>query len=233
MYQDVLTRINESEMVLVGIGCELSCYHGIDWNAYKESSDWKELFLTDEESGKDEIRGFYQFLSNILMGKNYFIITTNVDDLIFESDLKPERIVAPCGSKNRLQCRCKGEEGLIKTPEQFYDMADVCICEKCGYAYEPNIYNKKYYNESGYLKQWNLYNKWLQGTLNKKLTILELGCDFSFLSIIRLPFEKIALINQKSFYYRINGHFPQITAELKEKMKSIPCTPQDFFKKLN
>lgn len=233
MYQDVLTRINESEMVLVGIGCELSCYQGIDWNTYKELSDWKELFLTDEERSKNEIHAFYQFLSSILLGKNYFIITTNVDDLIYESDLKPERIVAPCGSKNRLQCRCKGEEGLIKAPEQFYNMADICICKKCGYAYEPNIYNKKYYNESGYLKQWNLYNKWLQGTLNKKLTILEFGCDFSFLSIIRLPFEKIALINQKSFYYRINGHFPQITAELKEKMKSISCTPQDFFKKQN
>lgn len=231
MYQDVLTQINESQMILVGIGNELSCYHGIDWNVEKEFSDWKEIFLTNEESSQNEIQGFYKILSDILNGKNYFIITTNVDDLIYESGLKPERIVAPCGSKNRLQCRCEGEDGLIKTPKQYYDAASACICEKCGYAYEPNIYNKNYYNENGYLKQWHLYNKWLQGTLNRKLTILELGCDFSFMSLIRLPFEKIALINQKSFYYRINGHFPQITGELKEKMKSVFCMPQEFFKK--
>lgn len=231
MYQDVLTRINESEMILVGIGEELSCYPGIDWNVYKEWSDWKEFFLSSETKDKSEIQAFYQFLGSILTRKNYFIITTNVDDLIYEFDLKPERIVAPCGSKNRLQCRCEGEEGLIKASEQYYSMVDACVCEKCGHVYEPNIYNKNYYNESGYLKQWNLYNKWLQGTLNKKLTILELGCNFSFLSVIRLPFEKIAMINQKSYYYRINGRFPQVTAELKEKMKSISCMPQEFFKK--
>lgn len=229
MYQDVLTRINESEMILVGIGDELSCYHGIDWNVYKELADWKKIFLTVEENDRDEIQTFYQILSNILKGKNYFIITTNIDDLIYESDLKQERIVAPCGSKNRLQCRCAGEEGLIEAPKQYYNAASACICENCGCVYEPNIYNKNYYNETGYLKQWNLYNKWLQGTLNKKLTILELGCDFSFMSVIRLPFEKIALINQKSYYYRINRNFPQITAELKGKMESVSCLPQKFF----
>lgn len=231
MDRDILAQINDSEMILVGIGNELAYHHTIDWNAHKEYSDWKEIFSVDDRERKAEIQNFYRTLSEILGGKNYFIITINVDDLIYESGLKPGRIVAPCGSKNRLQCRCEGEEGLIKAEEKFYDAGGENICEKCGHAYEPNIYNTDYYNESGYLKQWDLYHKWLQGTLNKKLTILEFGCDFSLLSIIRLPFEKIAMINQKAVYYRINGRFPQVTAELKEKMRSVCCTPQEFLNK--
>ncbi|MCM1468047.1 MAG: hypothetical protein NC086_07860 [Alistipes sp.] len=229
MDRDILDQINDSEMILVGIGNELAYHLTIDWNTHKEYSDWKEIFSVDDRERKTEIQNFYRTLSEILEGKNYFIITINVDDLIYESGLRSERIVAPCGSKNRLQCRCEGEEGLVTAEEKFYDIGGGKICEKCGHAYEPNIYNTDYYNESGYLKQWNLYHKWLQGTLNKKLTILEFGCDFSLLSIIRLPFEKIAMINQKAVYYRINGRFPQVTAELKEKMKAVCCTPQEFF----
>lgn len=231
MYQDILAQINDCEMILVGIGNELAYHHKIEWNTHKEYSDWRKIFSEDDKGRKKEIQEFYHILGKILDGKNYFIITINVDDLIYESELNSGRIVAPCGSKNRLQCRCEGEEGLIKAPENFYDTNAQRVCEKCSYTYEPNIYNTDYYNENGYLKQWNLYNKWLQGTLNKKLVILEFGCDFSLLSIIRLPFEKIAMINQKAVYYRINGHFPQVTAELKEKMKSVCCTPQEFLKK--
>ncbi len=244
MYQDILSRIDNSEMILVGIGNELASYKPIDWNTYKIGKkqhndlsneahcEWKELFSEDKEKCRDDIHIFYQVLNKILDKKNFFIITTNVDDFIYESELNPVRIVAPCGSKNRLQCRCEGEAGIIQAPEDFYLSEGDYRCEKCQSSYEPNIYNKIYYNETGYLKQWNLYNKWLQGTLNKKLLILEFGCDFSLLSLIRLPFEKIALINQKAVYYRINGKYPQVTAELKDKMISVACTPQEFAKQI-
>ena len=52
------------------------------------------------------------------------------------------------------------------------------------------------------------------------------------LSIIRLPFEKIVMINQKSFYYRVNDRFPQVTAELKDRMKSIKAEPAEFVREL-
>lgn len=232
MYQDILNKIKDSEMILVGIGSELACHKIIDWNSHKEYSDWKKIFSIDREKDREDIITFYKKLQELLDKKNYFIITLNVDDVIYESQLNTQRIVAPCGSKNRLQCRCGGEEGIIQAPEHFYISGEKRCCEKCGAGYEPNIYNTDYYNETGYLKQWNLYNKWLQGTLNKKLLILEFGCDFSLLSLIRLPFEKIAMINQKAFYYRINGRFPQVTAELKDKMESVACTPQEFGKRI-
>ena len=58
-------------------------------------------------------------------------------------------------------------------------------------------------------KQWDLYNKWLSATLNKKLMLIELG-EVLIPNLIRLPFEKVTFINQKSVLYRINGQMPQL-----------------------
>lgn len=224
---NVLDKINDSEMILIGIGNEVSFLDKVNYSKKYTKNEWKNIVTSLSEFRKKEIIDFYNKLAKILDKKNYFIVTTNVDGLIYESELNPVRIVAPCGNVNRLQCACEGEIGLIDSINDFFDSNEY-KCERCNKEFEPNVYNPEYYNEEGYLKQWNLYNKWLQGTLNKKLLVLEMGCDFSMLSIIRMPFEKIVLINQKAYYFRINNKFPQITAELKERMNSYESSCFDF-----
>ena len=59
-----------------------------------------------------------------------------------------------------------------------------------------NVYAENY-DESGYLDQWGHYRKWLQGTLNRRLFVLELGVGMRFPSVVRWPFEKVAFFNQK------------------------------------
>lgn len=228
MYRELLKKIEESDMILIGVGAEAS--FPFEFNSLKkyEKEDWKEYVRQAKGKKRDSILSFYNSMEQIISKKNYFVITTNIDGLIYESRINPVRIVAPCGNVHKLQCRCSGADGIIDAPAGYFDGEQLLTCPRCGKTYEPNVYNKEYYNEDGYLKQWNLYNKWLQGTLNKKLLVLEIGCDFSMLSIIRLPFEKIVLINQKAFYYRVNDRFPQMTAELKERMKAIKADPFIF-----
>ena len=67
------------------------------------------------------------------------------------------------------------------------------------------------------MQDWESYMKWLQGTLNKKLLVLELGVGLQFPSVIRWPFEKIANLNKKAKFYRINEKLYQLTEELSEK----------------
>ena len=43
---------------------------------------------------------------------------------------------------------------------------------------------------------WETYTKWLQGTLNRNLVILELGVGMELPQLIRFPFEKVAYFNQ-------------------------------------
>ncbi len=77
-------------------------------------------------------------------------------------------------------------------------------------------------------KQWDLYNKWLSATLNKRLLIIELGEDFNQPNVFRWPFERIVAINQKSFMYRVNSTFYQLPAELGDRAKSIKCDAAEF-----
>ena len=65
-------------------------------------------------------------------------------------------------------------------------------------------------------KQWDFYNKWLSSSLAKKLVIVELGEDFSNPNVIRWPFERIVMINQKAKMYRVHSTFYQIPDDLKE-----------------
>ena len=82
--------------------------------------------------------------------------------------------------------------------------------------------------EEGYQKQWEKYTKWLQGTLNKKLCILELGVELNLPSIIRWPFEKVAFYNQKASFFRVNESLYQMTENLSDKGVSIAKNAVDF-----
>ncbi|MDD3795431.1 MAG: hypothetical protein PHE06_05595 [Lachnospiraceae bacterium] len=70
-------------------------------------------------------------------------------------------------------------------------------------------------------EQWNAYLSWLSATLGHRLCILELGVGFANPQVIRWPFEKTAVFNQKSSFVRVNQKFPQLSEELAGKGISI------------
>ena len=72
---------------------------------------------------------------------------------------------------------------------------------------------------------WETYTKWLQGTLNRNLVILELGVGMELPQLIRFPFEKVAYFNQKSCLYRVHSHLYHMTEEIKERGYSVPMHP--------
>lgn len=81
-------------------------------------------------------------------------------------------------------------------------------------------------------KQWDLYNKWLSATLNKKLLILELGEGFLNPNVFRWPFEKVTFINQKAEFFRVNKLLPQIPENICERAHSVNCSSYDFLVQL-
>lgn len=171
MLQKIRQDMEESDLILIGIGTEFS---GKNQDAAR-------------------VQQAYHTLRQWLGEKNYFIVTLNTDDLIFESGLKKERIVAPCGS------------------------------EKAG-----NVVTDEAYDESWYLPQWNKYRLWLQGTVNKKLCILELGVGFEYPTVIRFAFEKIAYFNQKCRMYRVHESLAQLTPEIKDRCTGISQNAVSF-----
>jgi hypothetical protein len=76
MLEQIKGHVKDAELILVGIGEEFSI----------------------EKEGREHVLEAYNHLADMLRGKGYFIVTLQTDDLIYESHLAKERIVAPCGS---------------------------------------------------------------------------------------------------------------------------------------
>ena len=104
------------------------------------------------------------------------------------------------------------------------------ICPKCGAPLFFNTLEATRYREEGYLGNWQMYMKWLQGSVNKKLCVIEAGAGMSLPSVIRWPFEKTVYYNQKSSLYRIHHTFHQVNHEIAERSCGIEASAVLFFK---
>ena len=187
----------------------------------------------------------YQVLEKLIKDKNYFIVSLCKDNYIERTEIRMDRVVSPCGSYLFMQCGENCEENVydasIYVKDEMHllkkgniDEIDLPKCKKCGKNMIFNNINASNYNENGYMKQWEIYTKWLQGTLNKKICILELGVSVQYPTVIRWPFEKIAFLNQKASFYRINKNLSQISAELLDKGSAIAeSAPEYLVKKLS
>ena len=162
IYDDIMKDISDADYVLFGTGKEI----------YNSASD-----------------DTYNNLMKIVDSQehmNYFIVSTDKDGRIRNTEFNPKRIVCPLNNNNSEE-----EE-----------------------------------------KQWDFYNKWLSSSLAKKLVVIELGEDFSNPNVIRWPFERMVMINQKSRLYRINNTFYQIPGEISKRAIPVHMDASRFVKEL-
>lgn len=183
----------------------------------------------------------YRKLKDILADKNYFIISLCMDDYIYQAGLLEHRIVTPCGGFRQMQCDANCSHILSDIPQQSYeavlqyyrkevsvDALREPVCPICGSQLRFNQLGVTRYAEEGYLQQWTDYTKWIQGTVNKKLCVLELGVGMEYPTVIRFPFEKMIYYNQKAFLYRVHPSLCQIGEEIAARGMSIRENPIDF-----
>lgn len=87
-FQIFRQKLNEAQFVLVGIG-----------------EEWK------ADSRPEEIKKAYEKLAELLGGKNYFIVTTLEDNMIFDTGLFGKRIAAPFAGEKEPEGSSEGRWG--------------------------------------------------------------------------------------------------------------------------
>ena len=251
--------IKEAELVLVGIGGEmqvkLQSLKNIPNFSEKfsvlqeeQSRQWVIPFLIRyylKQEFHPEIAGAYKKLKEILEGKNYFIVSLSSDDLIRNIGFQQERITLPCGGYEMMQCAENCREKLFPVDEELWNKVCGWIedsnslqeqkepkCPDCGSELVMNQYGEPAYYEGGYLESWKRYTKWLQGTVNRKLCILELGAGMELPSAIRWPFEKMCFYNQKSVFWRVHSSLYQLSEEISMRGISVRKDPVAFLNEL-
>ena len=243
---DIKNSIQESELVVIGLGEE--------WNVSPDVQT-SEAFLRMQEdlAAKPEFRWLlpyfyvkwtddnltkaYENLFRLLEGKNYYVVATTVNRS-FVPFVQNERFVMPCGTEEYL---C--EETLKNSADypEFLESLDAYlngditfdeikfVRNDVGQVIPFNNIYASGYKEDGYLAQWGKYMKWLQGTMNRKTCLLELGAGLQFPSVFRFTFEKMAYFNRKAVCFRVHKTLFHLTAEMAERSKSVPIHAVELF----
>lgn len=235
MNQEVLSLLADADKVLIGIGESFERKdESLNTEAFKLLEKENSLLAGFQRlehwqtNPKYDVTDAYNRLYELIGEKDYFIVTTCMDDRIYESSFSKDRIVAPCGTWRYLQCSELCTEELLPVTQEMIDKKEMIYCPHCKKRVSFNQVTCGKYNEKGYLAQWGAYRNWLQRTINQKICIIELGVGMNYPTIIRWPFEKIAFCNNKASFVRVHDYLYQMTEELAGKGISIQANPIDF-----
>ena len=246
----VLEKLQASDMLLIGIGEEFEersflkaqpeYEKGAEYLEQMERLDLLPLLADGIIKGKGRAVTALQRLYQVVSDKNYFLVSTCQTDILDHAGFSSSRVVAPCGTLGKKQCingceQSLAEVGKPERAELFHAILDrkletnsLGTCPHCHSEMAlNNIYLDKY-QEGGYQEDWSRYTKWLQGTLNRRVCILELGVNLDYPSVIRFPFEKMGYYNQKASFIRVNERLYYLTKELHERGTSIAKNAIDW-----
>ena len=257
-------KINNADSILAGSG--LSTAAGINYageefrkefKLFIEKYGFKDLytssfynFKTKEEywaywskhiyfanTGREGMK-LYKKIYDLIKNKDYFVITTNVDDQFYKTGFDKEKIFRVQGSYALNQCSmaCHNKlypnkdlvDKMINSIDNNLKIASNLVpkCPVCGENMEPNLRKDEYFIEDElWYKQNDAYGKFLDKNKDKKLVLLEFGVGFNTPGIIRFPFEQMVSKNPKWTLIRFNKE-AQCFYELEDNQ--FVCVEEDI-----
>ncbi|MED4226564.1 Sir2 family NAD-dependent protein deacetylase [Neobacillus cucumis] len=247
--QQAKSAIENAEYILLGGGAGLSAAAGIEYGGkrFKENfaSFIEKYRLTDMYSS-----GFYPFptqeecwaywakhilinrfepgatklyrdLLRLVNGKNYFVMTTNVDSQFEKSGFPVDKVFEVQGNYGFLQCSTGCNDKVYYNESLVKEMVEKTVgckipselvptCPVCGGNMDPHLRINQYFVQDEKWYEWNQsYNTFLKESGGKKLVFLELGVGFNTPGIIRYPFEQMTYHNKNATLIRLNKEHPE------------------------
>ena len=246
-------QIAEADYIIIGAGSGLSSAAGIDYagaDFRREFKEWIERygitdlysssfypFKTEEERWacwakhiwfaryQPEAKPLYKQLLELVKGKDYFVITTNVDGQFQKAGFAPNRIFAT-----------QGDYGLFQPvngyPQETYDnrewveqvLPQIRNCRiptalipttPGGQPVAMNLRcDNTFVEDENWHRQASRYSDFVRRAADKRLLLLEFGVGFNTPVIIRLPFEQMAARLPNTTLIRFNRDYPQSFVQL-------------------
>ena len=244
--------IADADYVLIGAGAGLSAAAGLDYageDFRREFREWINRygitdlysssfypFKTEEERWacwakhiwfarfRPEALPLYRQLFDVVKGKNYFVITTNVDGQFEKAGFDQERIFATQGDYAYFQPASGSPEELYYNKEWVEHAlpaikdcripTDLIPYTPEGKAVAMNLRcDDTFVEDAHWHQQAERYQQFVEKAYEKRLLLLELGVGFNTPVIIRFPFERMAAQFPLTTLVRFNRDYPQLTTE--------------------
>ncbi len=181
----------------------------------------------------DPPKPVYDDLMSLMHGKNYFVITTNVDHCFQKAGADKTRLFYTQGDFGLFQCSkpCRkvtyNNEDIVKQMmlSQGYEIEEdktpalpgghkpsmtissklIPKCPKCGRPITMNLRgDDRFVEDAGWHIAARRYSEFLEDNKDKKMLFLELGVGMNTPGIIKFPFWKMTYNFPNAFYACIN-----------------------------
>ena len=158
----------------------------------------------------------YEELLELVRDKDYFVITTNVDNCFQKAGFDKKRLFYTQGDYGLFQCSepcCRetfeNEELIRSMMEQQKGMRIptelLPVCPHCGKPMTMNLRaDDKFVEDEGWHKASERYELFIRRHQNMRILFLELGVGYNTPVIIKYPFWQMTVKNPKAFYACVN-----------------------------
>ena len=238
------TALQKADAIVIGAGAGLSAAAGMTYSGQRfetHFSDFRQKYgIQDMYAGSfypfetlEEYWAFtsrkillnryqkaplpvYETLLNLVNGREYFVLTTNVDHQFQMAGFEKTRLFYTQGDYGLWQCSkpcCQktwdNEEPVRRMVEEQKDMRIpselIPHCPVCGRPMAMNLRSDStFVEDEGWHQAARRYEKFLQTYTHKKILFLELGVGYNTPSIIKYPFWQMTYQNPQATYCCLN-----------------------------
>ncbi|MGO5268293.1 SIR2 family NAD-dependent protein deacylase [Parafannyhessea umbonata] len=259
----IADAIREADAILVGAGAGLSTAAGFAYAGKRfddNFADFRDAYgITDMYTG-----GFYPFpdeeslwawwsrsillnrydcpvgqpyldLLNMLRGREYFVLTTNVDHQFQRAGIDHDRLFYTQGDYGLFQCSKPCHQATYDNEELVRQMAErqsdlrvpselVPHCPRCGAPMSLNLRcDDTFVEDAGWHAAAKRYDDFLREHRRDRIVLLEVGVGGNTPGIIKYPFWRMAAQNRHATYVQLNRGEVLAPAELGEKSVILDC----------
>jgi len=183
----------------------------------------------------DPPKPVYQELLELVKGKDYFVLTTNVDHQFQRAGFDKKRMFYTQGDYGLWQCsqpchaktydnedtvrRMVAEQRNMKVPSEL-----IPRCPVCGKPMTMNLRSDDtFVEDEGWHAAAERYSEFLRRHEGMQIVFLELGVGGNTPVIIKYPFWKMTSTNPRSTYVCINEREAFAPREIQEQAICIDC----------
>lgn len=192
----------------------------------------------------DVDNGTYRRLFGLVKGRDYFVLTTNVDHQFQKAGFDKERLFYTQGDYGLFQCPkpcCKktwdneacvsammNSQKNMKIPTEL-----IPRCPRCGRPLTMNLrVDDSFVEDSGWHRAARRYEKFLRAHEGRHILFLELGVGMNTPGIIKFPFRKMTFHNPNAFYACLNFGESYAPKEIEGRSVCIDADIAEILKKL-
>ena len=250
-------KIRTADAVVIGAGAGLSTAAGFTYSGErfeKYFSDFRKKYgIEDMYSGgfypyqtldeywaywsryifvnryQDAPKPVYENLLKLVAGKDYFVITTNVDHCFQKAGFDKKRLFYTQGDYGLFQCSepcCRetfdNEAVVLEMLNRQKDMKIptelLPVCPHCGKPLTMNLRSDdKFVEDEGWHLASERYQNFLRTRANEKILFFELGVGYNTPVIIKYPFWQMTAKNPNATYACVNKGQAICPSEIRHK----------------